>query len=119
MPAVAWRDAVSALRARVRVVEALTLSAGAAAVASTEADRPLVVAAAMLVGYLGAARMLWPLRAEIEVPDRARLLMRPRTGRVLLEHAIVPTSVTVCGAALGARWPLSPGILTRPSPLSR
>ena len=89
MPAVAWRDAVSALRAPGRVVEALTLSAGAAAVATAEADRPLVVAAAMFVGYLGAARMLWPLRAELDVPDRARVLLRPRIGRVLLEHAIV------------------------------
>ena len=102
IPAVAWRDAVSALRAPGRVVEALTLSAGAAAVATAEADRPLVVAAAMFVGYLGAARMLWPLRAELDVPDRARVLLRPRIGRVLLEHVIVAASVTVCGAALGA-----------------
>ena len=55
----------------------------------------------MFVGYLGAARMLWPLRAELDVPDRSRILLRPRIGRILLEHAIVPASVTVCGAALG------------------
>jgi hypothetical protein len=102
VPAVAWRDAVSALRVPGRVMEALVLSSGAAAVATAESDRPLVVAAAMLVGYLGAARMLWPLRAELDVPDRARVLLRPRTGCILLEHVIVPTSVTVCGAAFGA-----------------
>jgi hypothetical protein len=62
----------------------------------------MLVAAAMLVGYLGAARMLRPLRAELDVPNRARVLLRPRTGRILLEHVIVPTSVTVCGAAFGA-----------------
>ena len=59
---------MSALRAPGRVVEALTLSAAAAAVATAQADRPLVVAAAMVAGYLGAARMLWPLRAELDVP---------------------------------------------------
>jgi uncharacterized membrane protein YfcA len=101
IPAVAWRDAVSALRAPGRVVEALALSAGAAAVATAEADRPLVVAAAMAAGYIGAARVLWPLRAELDVPDRARVLLRPRAGRVLVEHVIVPASVTVCGAAAG------------------
>jgi hypothetical protein len=109
VPAVAWRDAVSALRVRGRVVEALMLSAGAAAVATAEADRPLVAAAAMLAGYLGAARMLWPLRAELDVPDRTRVLLRPRIGRVLLEHVIVPASVTGTGAAAGASAALLAG----------
>jgi hypothetical protein len=109
VPAVAWRDAVSALRAPGRVVEALALSAGSAAVATAQADRPLVVAAAMVAGYAGATRMLWPLRAELDVPDRARVLLRPRSGRVMLEHLIVPASVTVCGAALGASAALLAG----------
>ena len=84
------------------MVEALALSAAAAAVATAEADRPLVAAAAMVAGYLGAARMLWPLRAELDVPSRTRVLLRPRTGRVLLEHLIVPVSVTAVGAGTGA-----------------
>ena len=92
MPAVAWRDAVAALRAPGRVIEALVLSAASAAVATAQANWPLVVAAAMVAGYLGAARMLWPLRAEFDIPDRVRVLLRPRTGRVLLEHLIVSAS---------------------------
>ena len=109
IPAVVWRDAAAALRAPGRVAEALALTAGAAAVATAEADRPLVVAAAMAAGYVGATRMLWPLRAELDVPDRTRVLLRPRSGRVLLEHTIVPAFVTVCGAALGAAAALLAG----------
>jgi len=102
VPAVAWRDAVSALRAPGRLVEAMALSAASAAVAIAEVDRPLVVAAAMFAGYLAAARMLWPLRAELDVPDRARILLHPRSGRVLLEHSIIAAVVTAIGAAVGA-----------------
>jgi hypothetical protein len=44
--------------------------------------------------------MLWPLRAELDVPERTRILLRPRLGRILLEHALVPVLVTTTAAAL-------------------
>jgi hypothetical protein len=44
--------------------------------------------------------MLWPLRAELDVPERTRILLRPRLGRILLEHALVPVVVTTTAAAL-------------------
>src|SRR3954469_17665048 len=46
--------------------------------------------------------MLWPLRAELDVPDRTRVLLPLRTGRVLRAHLIVPATVTAVGAAAGA-----------------
>jgi hypothetical protein len=98
---VPWRDAASAVRAPVRVAEAALLAAAAAAVSVQEADRPLVVAAAMLAGYAAPARMLWPLRAELDVPDRTRVLLRPPIGRIILEHTLVPAAVTAAGATLG------------------
>lgn len=101
LPAVPWRDAVSAARAPGRVAEAAFLAAAAAAVSVQAADRPLVVAAAMLAGYAAPARMLWPLRAELDVPDRTRVLLRPPIGRVILEHTLVPAAVTAAGATTG------------------
>jgi hypothetical protein len=101
LPAVPWRDVASAVRAPGRVAEAGLLAAAAAAVSVREADRPLVVAAAMLAGYAAPARMLWPLRAELDVPDRTRVMLRPPIGRVILEHTLVPAAVTSIGATVG------------------
>ena len=101
LPAVPWRDIVSAQRTPGRVAESALLAAAAAAVCVSEADRPLVVAAALLAGYAASARMLWPLRAELDVPDRPRVLLRPSIGRVVLEHTFVPAAVTTAGAAIG------------------
>jgi hypothetical protein len=56
----------------------------------------------MLLVYLGGARMTWPLRAEIDSTARVRVLLRPRLGRVLLEHTAVPALVVTAAAALGA-----------------
>jgi hypothetical protein len=100
--AIPWRDAASALRTPGRVVEAAALAATATVLCLLNADRPLVPAAAMLVAYLGAARMLWPLRSELDTPGRVRVLLRPRLGRVLLAHTLVPLVVTTCAAAIAA-----------------
>jgi hypothetical protein len=98
--AVAWRDVVAALRAPARVVEAAALAGGGTVLALLAADRPAALAAAAFAVYLGASRMLWPLRAELDVPERARILLRPRLGRILLEHALIPVVVTTTVAAL-------------------
>lgn len=96
--AVPWRDAVSALRTPSRVVEGAVLAGAGTTLGVLHADRPVALLVAMLVVYLGASRMLWPLRAELDEPDRARVL-RPRIGRVLLAHSVVPVIVTT-GAAM-------------------
>jgi hypothetical protein len=64
-------------------------------------ERPLVVAVAMFGGYLASARMLWPLRAELDVPSRARVLLRARSGRVSFEHTLVPMAAAAVAAAAG------------------
>jgi hypothetical protein len=100
--AVPWRDVAAALRTPGRVLEAAALAGGGTVLALLSTDRPIAVAAAMLVVYLGASRMLWPLRAELDVPTRARVLLRPSFGRVLLAHTIVPAGVTTGAAVLAA-----------------
>jgi hypothetical protein len=100
--AIPWRDAVAALRTPGRVVEGVALAGAGTVLGLLEADRPVAVAAAVLVAYLGASRMVWPLRAELDVRARAQVLLRPRLGRVLLEHAVVPVIVTTSAAMLGA-----------------
>jgi len=100
VPAILWRDAVTARRTPGRVVEAVVLAGGGAALALTNADRAASVGAAMLLVYLGASRMLWSLRAELDLPVRARLLLRPRLGRVVAAHAVMPVVVVVAAVAL-------------------
>lgn len=100
--AIPWRDAASALRAPGRVAEAVALAAGATVLCVLNTDRPLVLAAAVLVAYLGASRMLWPLRSELDTPGRMRVLLRARSGRVLLAHTLLPVAVTTAAAVSGA-----------------
>jgi hypothetical protein len=58
------------------------------------------VAAATVLGYFGASRMLWPLRAELDMPGRARVLLRPRIGRVVFAHSLLPLLVTTAAALI-------------------
>jgi hypothetical protein len=99
---IVWRDAVTARRTPGRVLEATVLTAAGAVLALTNAGRAASVAAAMLLVYLGAARMLWSLRAELDVPVRARLLLRPSLGRVVAAHTVVPVVVVTAATALAA-----------------
>jgi hypothetical protein len=100
--AVPWRDAVTALRTPGRVLESAVLATAGTVLSLVEGDRPLAVIAGALVVYLGAARMLWPLRSELDAPDRARILLRLRIGRVLLAHTLVPVLAVVSAAVLAA-----------------
>jgi hypothetical protein len=99
--AIPWRDAVSALRTPGRVVEGAVLAGAGTILGLLEADRPVAVTVAALLAYLGASRMVWPLRSELDVPARARVMLVPRLGRVLLGHAVVPVVVTTSAATLG------------------
>jgi hypothetical protein len=93
---------VTAQRTPGRVVEAVFLAGAGAALELTNADRAASVGAAMLLVYLGASRMLWSLRAELDLPVRARLLLRPRLGRVVAAHAVVPVVVVAAAVGLAA-----------------
>jgi hypothetical protein len=100
--AIPWRDAVAGLGNPGRVVEGAVLTAAGAALALLNTDRPLAVPAGMLLAYFGAARLLWPMRAEIDSPPRSRVLLRPPIGRVLLAHTLLPGAVAVCATVLAA-----------------
>jgi hypothetical protein len=98
---IAWRDAVSVSAVPGRAVEAVALSAAGTAVMVLDTTRFLALAAGGMIVYAGAARMLWPLRGELDVPARMTALLPPRPGRVLLAHATVPAVTTVGAAVLG------------------
>ena len=98
--AIVWRDTVSAVRTPGRVAEAAALSGAGAVLCLLNAERPVAVAAATMLVYLGASRMLWPLRAELDIRGRARVLLRPRLGRVLLAHSLLPVIVTTAAAVI-------------------
>ena len=82
------------------MAEAAALSGAGAVLCLLNAERPVAVAAATMLVYLGASRMLWPLRAELDIGGRARVLLRPRLGRVLLAHSLLPVIVTTANAAI-------------------
>jgi len=109
--AIPWRDTVAALRTPGRIVEGAALAGAGTVLALLEADRPVAVLVAVLVVYLGAARTIWPLRAELDLPARARVLLLPRLGQVLLAHAAVPVVVTTSAAALAAAGCAAAGAL--------
>ena len=78
-----------------------------------DTSRILALAAGALIVYAGAARMLWPLRGELDVPARMTVLLRPRPGRVLLAHATVPAATTVAAAVLGVAGCAVAGVAAR------
>ena len=98
--AIAWRDAVAALNAPQRLGEALVLAAAGCAVCLVNAGHPAAVAGGALIVYLGASRLLEPLRSETDKPSRVRVLLRQPPGRVMAQHAIVPGGVVLAGALL-------------------
>ena len=79
-----WRGLLAVGRARERAVEAVVLTVAATLVLLLRADRPLAALAAGALLYLGAARLLEPLRQEVDAPGRTRTLLRAPWGRVLL-----------------------------------
>jgi hypothetical protein len=100
--AVVWRDAVAVLATPQRLGEALVLAAGGTAVCLINAEHPAAVAGGALAIYLGASRLLEPLRAETDQPGRTRVLLRARMGHILAQHAIVPAAVVLAGAGMAA-----------------
>jgi hypothetical protein len=100
--AIPWRDAIAATRAPARTLAAVLLAAGAAALATTEAQRPAAVAIAGLGTYVAGALLVESLRLEIDRPDTHRLLLLRPLGSILADHAAVPIAIATVAAALGA-----------------
>jgi hypothetical protein len=100
--AVVWRDAVAVLATPQRLGETLVLAAGGTAICLINAEHPAAVAGGALAVYVGASRLLEPLRAETDQPGRTRVLLRARMGHVLSQHAIVPAVVVLAGAVVAS-----------------
>lgn len=98
--AIPWRDASALLRAPGRVAEAAVLAAAGTALAVTQAGHFPATALAALINYLAVARLLEPLRLEIDTPGSSRILLLRPFGRVLLSHVPVPVAVVGAAAAL-------------------
>ena len=96
----------------------LSRAAGPCSPCST-ADRPVALAVAPFAVYLGAvAHALAAARRARRAGPRARVLLRPRLGRVLLAHALVPVVVTTAAAALARAGCALAGSAGRPPPRS-
>ena len=105
--AVPWRDALSTLRVPARLGWAAALAGAAVLGVAAEPDRRVLVAAAILAGYLAAAQLAEPLRAEADQPDASRQL--PWTwSDLLLLHCVVPALglAAIAAAATGLAWAL-------------
>jgi hypothetical protein len=98
--AIPWRDALSLLRAPGRVGWALVLCGSGALTVAVAPGRRLLAAGAVVVAYLGAARLIEPLRGEADQPDASRQLAW-RWGDLILLHTVTPIVVlTVIGLAV-------------------
>lgn len=106
-----WRGLLALGRARERAVEAVVLTVAATLVLLLRADRPLAALAAGALLYVAAARLLEPLRQEVDAPGRTRTLLRAPWGRVLLGHTALPAALLAATAALTAAGCALAGVL--------
>ncbi len=113
--AIPWRDALALLRAPARLGWALVLAGAGVVAVAAEPDRRAVVAAGAVAGYLAAAQLIEPLRAEADQPDASRQLPLA-WGDLLLLHCVVPTLALAVVGALGTGVAWVVGLLGWPAP---
>lgn len=93
--AVVWRDALVLTELPQRVVQSAALAAGGAAFVLVDVGRSAGVIVGAVLIYAGAARLLEPMRIELDAPSRGSVFLGIRAGRALMAHMLVP-SVVVC-----------------------
>jgi Family of unknown function (DUF6297) len=113
--AIPWRDALSLLRAPARLGWALVLAGAGVLAVAAEPDRRAVIAVAVLAGYLAAAQLVEPLRAEADQPDASRQLPLA-WGDLLVLHCVVPALALAGAGALGTGIAWVAGLLEGPAP---
>jgi hypothetical protein len=116
--AVPWRDLSATLRVPGRLAEAAVLGGAGSALALTHADHfPSAMIAALLT-YLAVARLLEPLRLEVDVPATTRTLLVRPYGRVLVAHIAVALGwVGLVTAVVAVPCALAGSIVVRPGAL--
>ncbi len=87
---VPWRDVVSLLRTPRRFAMAAVLGGGAVLEAVEHPGRILPAALTSLLLYFAAGALLEPMRIDVDVPERGRLLLGFDYGRLLVRHCLVP-----------------------------
>jgi hypothetical protein len=97
---IAWRGATALRRTPARAAEALVLAGGGTALLLVTADRQTAALVGGLLLYFAATRVLEPLREEIDMPGRARILLPSAWGRVLLAHAALPAALLLLAGLL-------------------
>ncbi|XAY05811.1 hypothetical protein DSM112329_02671 [Paraconexibacter sp. AEG42_29] len=97
---IAWRGATALRRTPARAAEALVVAGGAVALLLTASDRATAGLIGGLLLYVAATRVLEPLREEIDMPGRARLLMPFPWGRILVGHVVLPLVLLLVAAGL-------------------
>ncbi len=97
----AWRGATALRRTPARVAEALVVGGAASALLLVSADRVTAALGGGLLLYVAATRLLEPLREEVDVPGRARILLPDRWGAILFAHTMLPAVLLALGVALG------------------
>lgn len=100
--AVLWRGAVALRRAPGHLLQAAALGATGTAIALVGARHAGAVAVGALVIYVAAARLLEPMRAELDVPGRARMQLGLRLERALPAHLVLPALIVAVIAAATA-----------------
>jgi hypothetical protein len=95
-----WRDAVAAVGAPARTLQGAALVAAGSVLGLLQPADPIGLPTALIVTYIGAARLLATLRLDLDVTPRAQVLLRPPLGQVLLAHALVPAAVAATAACL-------------------
>jgi hypothetical protein len=98
--AIAWRDAVSALRGPGRTLTGAAVAAAAAALAVAAANHAAAELLAALGTYLAASTLLEPLRLEVDQPNASQALLTRPFGRVLLGHVAFPLAVVAIAAGV-------------------
>ena len=113
--AIPWRDLLWTVRNPGRVGWSLVYCSGSLLAAIAYLQDVFVVLFAAVLGYLGASRLVEPLRMESDAPDAALLLPYRRSHLALL-HTLVPTVLLtvvlmICSLAVSVAGFISGAVL--------
>jgi hypothetical protein len=100
--AIVWRDCIAAATTPGQIAQGALLTGLGTLWCLRDPGRPVTVAAALGVVYIGASRVLGPLRLELDSPHRTRVMLKQSAGGVLAAHVVVPTLAVLLVCALAA-----------------
>jgi hypothetical protein len=99
--AVCWHGLLLLVRSPLRLAWALALAAGGAILLGLDPGRTGTSWAGALVLYVSANALVEPIRAEMDAPGTASVLLPWNIGTVLQVHCVVPAIVMLGASLLG------------------